>query len=1530
MPRISITANSIHDGANFSQVLASPSWLGDASSTGWVTRRTLFGASRKVESDGLIAVRDSGCPYILFSVSTSARTVGLTSFHQPSPSTLIEHLRATSLMDQVHALGPSAHVFPEGVRHSFSVPDVPYSEKLTTLAFLLLLSLLLSRSIANRKTPKCVAPSLDVLLVLKIFFGVVYAAAVTCTSLALPHTEVIEWIGAGTQIAASMTFVAASISEHHHSIAPSTLTTLYAVLAAAFYAYTAGRLGPDAPSAAAASLLCLVFLESKNKRTLLIPMDPAPAYESTLSFLIRPFFPHIAPLLYAGSQRRLKLDELREIPLDLQADPATQKLMSALAKGDKKSEKYLFNSAFQAFGGQFLAPVVPRLIVVVATFAQVTLVEQLISYVSDSSISNERGPILILAYFLVYVSLTISNYVYTEKINAFIVQCGSALTGSIYGKTLRLTSMAAREVGQGAATTYMSIDVEKVTAGFSIFHEVWASVIIILVACAMLWIKAGLLVMLAPLLFIISLLGATSVLSGHVGASQKRVMDAIDARVKVLSSVLNQLRPIKLNAYEPFLESKISDLRKIETNALKQFMDFIAAAATLGNMGSYGAFMVTLAAYYALPVIGWGDLPPLTVTSVFTLYTIVSLLIHPLNVIGQTLPLLFASLASITRIQGFLQLPEKAETPAPLVDLDDRTFIKGCTFGWDDSTPVLHGIDLELSPRELHMVVGSVASGKSSLIMSLLGETKLFEGVMKVNAPKVALASQTAFIYPGTLRSNILLDNPFDEAFYDKVIHACGLRQDIEALPYRDLTMLGEKGATLSGGQRQRVALARAVYAQADLVLLDDVFSALDGETEAHVFASLFGGEGMLKDRTVVLVTHAIHHLSKADKVIVMESGRVAHFGSFEQVRAAGATFALASLAVEAKAQVMAEQNSTEATIVDEEKEEEEAWSAEQISRRGAYLFYAKCAGYVQIAILGGFILGWGLANVSAVVYLSFLPSSPGRLGLWVAGYAGVVAINLLFVAMTLLVFARVLSGSTASNVHKAELVGVMESPISWITKNPVGKILNRFSQDIQVADREFPFACMNCSVNILGTLATFLFIALATPLMGLALPILGVFGFYALRFYLKTSKQFRRLELGSKSPLYTLFGTTISGLITVRAYGAQDYFRSQNASFVNKSQGALHHRLAGQLFLRIFLFWFQTILSCSVAILTVSLRSSTSAPILGVALSALVSLGGTMSFMLTSYATVENGSIAIERIQEFANLPKEETLIGTDETKDAEEWPCAGSLAFSDFSMRYRPAAGAQNISFALEGGSKIGICGRTGSGKSSTVLSLFRGIDQHLVTGSIVIDGVDISTVSLKKLRESMSIVTQDPFLWHGSIRENIDVGGEHNDAEIWEVLKHVEMFDAVSALDDKLDHLVVDEESFSKGQRQLLCLARALLRNKKIMVLDESTSSMDHVTDEKIRHVVDSQMKSFTVIAIAHRISTIVNFDKILVLDNGFIAEFEEPQVLLSNPESRFARLAASQGIYHPDLAPSGVAVKGIDDGTVVVVTEDLVNV
>ncbi|KAK7008519.1 hypothetical protein R3P38DRAFT_2643731 [Favolaschia claudopus] len=1374
-------------------------------------------------------------------------------------------------------------------------------------AFYIAFGLLASRFYANQRLPSCLPRRWDLLVIMKLSFSLIYAAS-TIGLFVLGESEA-RWV-LGTRVVTATIFLFTSISEHYHSLAPSTLTTLYAIFATAFYASPLLDLGSVHPvplsfhftAAAAASLFILVIFESTSKRDLLVPTYPPPSREETLSFLALPFFPTLLPILLAGARRRLLLSELHDIPRPLRADPATDLLEDAL-----RENLNLVRASFRAFTAPFLAPILPRLVVLAMTFAQVTLVEQTILYVSAPSSDSDLSFWLVGAFFVVYTSLAISNYLYASSINAFLVLYRSALTGALYAKTLRLTSSAARGVGQGASTTYMSVDVGKVTAGYQTLHELWSAVLTILIACAMLWAKAGVWVMLAPLVFVGGLIWATSFVSRYVGAAQRAWLAAIDTRIKLLTSTLNHLLPIKLGAYTHPLSARVNALRLIEARALRRFLYLVSGAGTLSNIGPGAAFLVVLAT--DVFVRGRDGDGGIDASRLFTLFTIVNILGGPLNIIGQQLPSLFASFASFERIQGFLQLPEKpvegGELPpngAPTDHAHDsnnkvEVSMKECSFAWDSDAevkphvpgpatsalvnpiPVLKDITMEVVPGELHMVVGSVASGKSSLLMSILGEMTRVEGSVRVRARKIALATQTPFIFPGTVRANILLDSPYDETFYDKVIHACGLTQDVEALPRKDMTKLGDKGRTLSGGQRQRLAIARAVYARADLVLLDDVFSALDGETEAHVFASLFGSEGLLKGKTTVLVTHGIHHLSSADKVLVMAGGTITHFGTFEEVREAGATLALINTAAEAelatapgKDQLAVRKEATIASsaaqdeFIDEDEEAEIEWVNERESRMGAYAFYARCTGVWRAGSVVAFITIWSTTGIATTAFMGFLANASSHLGLWVLSYGGFVGLNLVLTGLNLTYFGYTLSTFTAPRIHEVALAGVMGSPISWITKTPVGKILNRFSQDIQVSDMEFPFAFLNFAANVLNICGTFVFIAIATPLLVIALPFLMVFGGYFLRFYLATSKQFRRLETESRSPLYTLFGTTVSGLISVRAFRAEGFFRAQNAALINASQGALHYRLLGQLFLRVFLLWFQTILACGVVILTVSLRNTTSAAFLGVALSRLVSLGLTLSHVLSSYASMENGTVSIDRIEEFAKLPAEEKtdefVVSTDPS-----WPAKGSLAFQDFSVRYRsdlPLA-LKNLSFELPGGTKIGICGRTGSGKSSTVLSLFRGIDQHLVTGKIVVDDVDISTISLHHLRESMSIVMQAPFLWHGTIRENLDVTDERSDSEIWDVLKLVEMYDTVSALDDKLDHLVIDEEDFSKGQRQLLCLARALLRNKKIIVLDESTSSMDHITDEKIRLVVDTQMQGLTVLAIAHRISSIVNHDK-----------------------------------------------------------------
>ncbi|KAJ7138602.1 hypothetical protein C8R46DRAFT_1361683 [Mycena filopes] len=708
------------------------------------------------------------------------------------------------------------------VQTSFTSLQISRSTNFITLGFVVAFGgALLSRVATNLNAPRCVSRKLDPLLAFKALFGGIYiAAAATILGYAL-KTESAWILPSAAGLVTAKAFLGASISEHHHSIAPSTGINETPILGAVFYGYAAWGLYDNgvpvyfyAHSTAAIALFALTVLESTSKRSLLLPTDPPPAYESTLSFLVKPFFPHLFPLLYVGSKRRLALPELRDIPLHLRADPATERLLAALASEDKSSDRYLVKSTLKVFGYQFLSPVLPRLVMLVATFSQVTLVEQTILYVSDTSIPTERGPFLVCAYFLVYVSLALSNYVFSEQVN---LNASVVLYSSLRQDAApHLDGGARARAGRGGV-----VHVRRRRSGIQSLQHFWA------------WRTVG----------------------TYVGAAQKIWPAALDTRIKLL------VRPSPL-----FPPPRVTNDALTHTPALDPGPTYIISlAGTLSVVGSSTSFFVTLAAYAVSYAHGWGGIGEAgyessvyyLVDAADRLLTIVNILREPLAMVGQALPGLFASYASLRRVQGFLKVPEKPalaqsstpHSPEPVVvdgapvtvpPVQVSVSLQGCAFQWDEKTEVLRDITLELAPGELHMVVGSVASGKSSLLMSMLQETLLVEGTLRVQARKIALASQTPFIFPGTLRAregiDILLDSPFDAAFYDEVIDACGLRQDIDALPSRDLVNLGDKvdNQCLTPLIPTRQAIARAVYARADLILLDDVFSALDGETEAH------------------------------------------------------------------------------------------------------------------------------------------------------------------------------------------------------------------------------------------------------------------------------------------------------------------------------------------------------------------------------------------------------------------------------------------------------------------------------------------------------------------------------------------------------------------------------------------------------------------------------------------------------------------------------------------------------------------------
>ncbi|KAF7347028.1 hypothetical protein MVEN_01456300 [Mycena venus] len=589
-------------------------------------------------------------------------------------------------------------------------------------------------------------------------------------------------------------------------------------------------------------------------------------------------------------------------------------------------------------------------------------------------------------------------------------------------------------------------------------------------------------------------------------------------------------------------------------------------------------------------------------------------------------------------------------------------------------------------------------------LLSLLGEIICVDGEYTAPRTPVAYASQQPLIVAATIRDNILFGREYSAGWYDAVLEACSLTREIHQLDAKDGTFVDEKGLTLSGGQRQRISLARAVYAKAAWTLLDDSFSALDAQTEEHVFRSLFGTTGIMRNQSVILVTHNVRHLRHADTVLVLDSGKIQYHGTLENIKAAG--------------------YSVENEMGDAQKNAE---------------------------------------------------------------------------------IAKLEVKDSSANSEEAENTGNNERDESAIQASSLG-------------------------------FTPYMFYMRMAGLWGSVAVIVNIFG-----------------------PWYQPTIESTSGAsLTVR---------------FNEPGLAANERIS-------------------------SLNYS-----LGLALANIISISGYISDLLMSLSGLENSAVSISRIHEIATLPEEKDSVSPPvDAKLLVPMTPRGSLTFKNVGMRYRsdlPPA-VNDVSFNVSTGQKIGICGRSGSGKSSLLVPLFRGVESSLVTGKIMMDEVDVQTIPLGTLRNSLSFVAQRPFIWYASVRDNIDPEGSHTDEQLWTALERVGMHRAISELPDRLETLLEDEGSLSSGQRQLLCLVRALLRQTSIVILDEASSSLDGETEKRVREIINSDFKDRTVISIAHRIETIIDFDLIFVMEDALLVEIGDPRDLLSHPESRFARLAASQGL------------------------------
>ncbi|XP_035829879.1 multidrug resistance-associated protein 1 [Aplysia californica] len=1255
------------------------------------------------------------------------------------------------------------------------------------------------------------------------------------------------------------------------------------------------------------------------------------------------------------------------------------KLLKGQAKKEEKDktenksplkEANVIRALFMTYGFELVSLQILKTCFDLIAFVGPKITEAILDFIDRPKGDHEmwKGYVLGMSYFVVNTfSSLMSNQILLRN-KRLGMHMKSALVAAIYKKSLTMTNEAKKETTLGEIVNLMSIDCQRVESILNFLYILFSTPFQIAIALYMLFDQIGVAVF-AGVGVIVLLMPLNTFVGVFLRQYNREVMKVKDKRIRLMNEVLNGMKVLKLYAWEDAFQDKVGILRSNEIKIILKTTLFMASLSLIFQtvpyfvqVASFGVFLIT--DDYLDP------------SKAFVSISLFGQLMSSLNMMPFVLPLIIQVMVSINRIRNFLRQPD-IDPDVQIKDskAENAVKVEKGTFTWDKdlAVPTLRNISLEVKPGSLVAVVGSVGSGKSSLLSAIMGEMNKVSGSVTVKS-SMAYVPQEAWIQNATLRDNILFTSDYKPALYDKVVEACALKSDLEILPGGDQTEIGEKGINISGGQKQRVSLARAVYSRADIYLLDDPLSAVDSHVGKHIFHKVIGRQGVLRDKTRILVTHGVHWLPMVDKIVVLRDGEVTEVGSYEELVSHDGDFAqfLKEFFVtnessedeaeengdpeiaEMKKQVLQRLESVTGGVTSGEESSKLSHSlhrrvslSRSISHKGkarreskaaptekkmglkpprvgqklieeeraetgtvgrkVYWKYIKAIGplsfslslvlyacYMGVTVYSSIWLSmWTddqyLANTSLIGTEEYTD----RTNLYIGLYAGLGVLQGLF-SYTFAASALWRLVSASGTLHNVMLSHVLQAPMSFFDTTPIGRIINRFSRDVDVLDSTLPNTLRQFIRSGGMVLIAIINIAYSTPIvLSVIVPVVILYALIQ-RVYMPASRQIRRIDSTTRSPIYVHFSETLSGAASIRAYGAQQRFMDHSETLVDYNFKFYFASIATANWLQVRLEFLGNLVILAAAIFAVS-DSSLSAGLAGLSVSYATQVTSSLSFLIQVATQAETNIVSVERIVEYTETNTEAAWYNPD-NRPAPEWPEEGNLEFDDLQIRYRPGLELvlKGVSCQLKPGEKVGIVGRTGAGKSSLTVALFRLVEA--AAGKIVLDSHNIAGLGLHDLRSRITILPQDPVIFSGTIRMNLDPSELHMDSEVWEALEHAHLKDFVNGLAGQLDYNCGEGgQNLSMGQRQLLCLARTLLRRSRVLVLDEATAAVDMETDELIQRTIREEFNHSTVLTIAHRLNTIMDYDRVIVMDKGLIKEMDSPNALLSNTDSVFYSMA-----------------------------------
>ncbi|XP_029521276.2 ATP-binding cassette sub-family C member 4-like isoform X1 [Oncorhynchus nerka] len=1267
---------------------------------------------------------------------------------------------------------------------------------------------------------------------------------------------------------------------------------------------------------------------------------------TTANFFSRVFFCWVTPLFSIGNKRRLEEDDMYQVLPDDASQVLGEELQRHWDKEVRMAAKELrmpklTKAIVKCYGKPYAVLGIFSFTVEVIKVIQPVFLGKLIQYFENYDPDNMDALYEAFGYAagisLSTVALTVLQIHYYYHVQRTGMKIRVAMCHMIYKKALCLSSAAMGETTTGQMVNLLSNDVNKFDEVTNNLHYLWIAPLQAVVVIILLWYEIGpsCLAGVAVLLFLLPL---QTMFGKLFGSLRSKTAALTDNRIRTMNEVVSGIRIIKMYAWEKPFSALVNDVRREEISKIMSssylrglnMVSFFAASkiivfitfavyVLLGNTISASRVFVAVSLYGAIKI---------TVTLFFP----------------QAIEKVFETIISIRRLKNFLLL-EEIERPnmrfTPEEKKDASVEIKDLLCYWDKclDTPSLQNLSLTVKSEQLVAVIGPVGSGKSSLLSAILGELPHDKGVLRVKG-QLTYASQQPWVFPGTIRSNILFGKELHPQKYEKVLRACALKRDMELLPDGDLTVIGDRGATLSGGQKARVNLARAVYQDADIYLLDDPLSAVDAEVGRHLFEQCICG--ILKNKARILVTHQLQYLQAANQILVLKEGHVVARGTYSELQHSGVDFtsllkrdeeeepqtnnnhsvvkhAFSQNSISSWNSVVSHTSSMHSVKDGAEQLPTVAEERRSEGNIGASLYFKYLNAGASILVMLGTVLLSLIAEVAYVLqdwWLAYWAGEQEKLNIngtvivqnglnitqeldlcfYVGIYAGLTLASVIFgFARSLLMFNVLVKA--AQSLHNRMFNSILRTPVRFFDVNPIGRILNRFSKDISQLDSMLPNTFVDFSQSILQNIGVVVVAASVMPWILIpVVPLLIIFLFLR-RYFLQTSRDVKRLESTTRSPVFSHLSSSLQGLWTIRAFGAEERF--QNTFDAHQDL----HSESWFLFL-VTSRWFALRLDgiCA-AFVTVTafgclfLRDGLEAGAVGLVLSYAVTLLGNFQWTIRQSAEMENMMTSVERVVEYTELESEAPW--ETQKRPPPEWPSQGLITFDRVSFSYSSDGPVvlKDMKAMFRPKEKVGIVGRTGAGKSSLVSALFRLAEPE---GRIYIDGVLTSEIGLHDLRQKMSIIPQDPVLFTGTMRKNLDPFSQHTDEDLWNALQEVQLKSVVEELPNKMETVLAESGSnFSVGQRQLVCLARAILRKNRILIIDEATANVDPRTDELIQKTIRDKFRECTVLTIAHRLNTIIDSDRILVLGAGMIQEFDEPYVLLQNQESALYRIVQQTG-------------------------------